>query len=41
MQKFGLTPEQFGENLRDSYQRCEVEQSHEDPMKEAENFLSK
>lgn len=39
--KFGLTPEQFGENLRDSYQRFDVEQCQEDPMKEAEEFLSK
>ncbi|KAG7162673.1 Transcription elongation factor SPT6-like [Homarus americanus] len=39
--KFGLTPEQFGENLRDNYQRFDVEQCPEDPMKEAEEFQSK
>ncbi|XP_071546473.1 transcription elongation factor SPT6 [Panulirus ornatus] len=39
--KFGLTPEQFGENLRDNYQRFDVEQCPEDPMKEADEYLSK
>ncbi|KAK8722073.1 hypothetical protein OTU49_012465 [Cherax quadricarinatus] len=39
--KFGLSPEQFGENLRDNYQRFDVEQCPEDPMKEAEEHLSK
>ncbi|MCL4132324.1 UNVERIFIED_CONTAM: hypothetical protein GTU68_012793, partial [Idotea baltica] len=39
--KFGLSPEQFGENLRDSYQRFEVDQFPEDPIKEAENYLSR
>ncbi|KAK4315769.1 hypothetical protein Pmani_013007 [Petrolisthes manimaculis] len=39
--KFGLTPEQFGENLRDNYQRFDVEQCPEDPSKEAEEYLSK
>ncbi|XP_045599264.1 transcription elongation factor SPT6 [Procambarus clarkii] len=39
--KFGLTPEQFGENLRDNYQRFDVEQCPEDSTKEAEEHLSK
>ncbi|KAA0186889.1 hypothetical protein HAZT_HAZT009216 [Hyalella azteca] len=38
---FGLTPEQFGENLRDDYQRYEVDQCHVEPLKEAEAYLSK
>lgn len=39
--QFGLTAEQFGENLRDNYQRYEVEQCPTEPMKEAENYLSR
>ncbi|ROT72463.1 putative transcription elongation factor SPT6-like isoform X2 [Penaeus vannamei] len=39
--KFGLTPEQFGENLRDNYQRFDCEQCQEDPLKEAEEHISK
>lgn len=39
--QFGLTAEQFGENLRDDYQRYEVEQCHTEPLKEAESYLSK
>ena len=38
---FGLTPEQFGENLRDNYQRYEVEQSQMETYKEASSYLSK
>ena len=38
---FGLTPEQYSENLRDNYQRYEVVQHPEEPIKEAENHLSK
>ena len=39
--KFGLTPEQFGENLRDNYQRYDVEQDPVDPLTLAEQFISK
>lgn len=39
VQKFGLTPEQFGENLRDDYQRNNVSQHHKRPMDEAQNHL--
>ncbi|KAL7027357.1 hypothetical protein ACKWTF_005413 [Chironomus riparius] len=37
---FGLTPEQFAENLRDGYQRHEVEQEAKDPMELAKDFVS-
>jgi transcription elongation factor SPT6 len=37
--KFGLTAEQFGENLRDNYARHDVEQSPEDPLTTAEQFV--
>ncbi|XP_076825036.1 transcription elongation factor SPT6-like [Clavelina lepadiformis] len=37
--KFGLTPEQFGENLRDNYQRHETEQYPAEPLDLAEDFL--
>ena len=37
--KFGLTPEQFGENLRDNYQRHEVEQDAAEPFELAENYM--
>lgn len=36
---FGLTPEQLAENLRDQYQRHEVEQHHEMPLEAAAHFL--
>jgi transcription elongation factor SPT6 len=39
--KFGLTPEQFGENLRDNYQRHEVEQEPTEPMEVAKEYISK
>ncbi|XP_013397141.1 transcription elongation factor SPT6 isoform X3 [Lingula anatina] len=37
--KFGLTPEQFGENLRDNYQRHEVEQYPLKPLDVAKDFI--
>ncbi|CAB1347925.1 unnamed protein product [Coregonus sp. 'balchen'] len=37
--KFGLTPEQFGENLRDSYQRHETEQFPAEPMELAKDYI--
>ncbi|CAL8352830.1 unnamed protein product [Lota lota] len=36
--KFGLTPEQFGENLRDSYQRHETEQFPAEPLELAKDY---
>lgn len=36
---FGLTPEQLAENLRDQYQRHDVEQHHEMPLEAAAHFL--
>ncbi|XP_020627478.1 transcription elongation factor SPT6-like [Orbicella faveolata] len=38
--KFGLTPDQFGENLRDNYQRHETQQHPLEPDDTAENYLS-
>lgn len=37
--KFGLTPEQFGENLRDNYQRHETEQHCVEPELAAEDYV--
>ncbi len=37
--KFGLTPEQFGENLRDNYQRHETEQYQIEPEVAAEDYI--
>ncbi|XP_019848744.1 PREDICTED: transcription elongation factor SPT6-like [Amphimedon queenslandica] len=37
--KFGLTPEQFGENLRDNYQRHETEQHPYEPEEAAQEFI--
>lgn len=37
--RFGLTPDQFGENLRDNYQRHEVEQHPVEPMELAQDFV--
>lgn len=37
---FGLTPEQFAENLRDSYQRHEVDQDPSDPFEAAKNYIT-
>lgn len=39
VQKFGLTPEQFGENLRDDYQRNNVPPIHTRPLDEAGKLL--
>ncbi len=36
--KFGLTPEQFGENMRDNYQRHETEQHQVEPEVAAEDY---
>lgn len=38
--RFGLTPEQFAENLRDNYQRHEVEQESIEPLALAKEYLS-
>ncbi|KAG5681165.1 hypothetical protein PVAND_010625 [Polypedilum vanderplanki] len=37
---FGLSPEQFAENLRDGYQRHEVEQIAKDPLEVAKDYIS-
>ena len=37
--KYGLTPEQFGENLRDNYQRHETEQHNIEPEEAAEDYV--
>lgn len=39
--RFGLTPEYFAENLRDNYQRHEVDQEHVEPAEAAKEFLSR
>ena len=39
VRKFGLTPEQFGENLRDNYQRHDVEQDPAEPEELAREFI--
>ncbi|XP_057294879.1 transcription elongation factor SPT6-like [Hydractinia symbiolongicarpus] len=36
--RFGLTPEQFGENMRDNYQRHEPEQHPQEPLEAAAEF---
>uniref|UniRef100_A0A7G3AZW4 Transcription elongation factor SPT6 n=1 Tax=Lutzomyia longipalpis TaxID=7200 RepID=A0A7G3AZW4_LUTLO len=38
--KFGLTPEEFAENLRDSYQRHEVEQESTELMELAKQYVN-
>lgn len=38
-EKFGLTAEQFGENLRDNYQRHETEQYPNEPEDVAEDYI--
>ncbi|XP_031835725.1 transcription elongation factor SPT6 isoform X1 [Nomia melanderi] len=38
--KFGLTPEHFAENLRDNYQRHEVDQEPTEPLSIANEFCS-
>ena len=40
LRKYGLTPEQFAENLRDNYQRHEVEQYPTEPMDVALEYVS-
>ena len=37
--KFGLTPEQFGENLRDNYQRHETELHSVEPEEVAQDYV--
>ncbi|XP_053670514.1 transcription elongation factor SPT6 [Anopheles nili] len=37
--RFGLTPEQFAENVRDSYQRHEVEQEAKEPLEVAKEYM--
>ena len=37
--KYGLTSEQFGENLRDNYQRHETEQHTIEPEESAEDYM--
>ncbi|XP_077995239.1 transcription elongation factor SPT6-like isoform X2 [Glandiceps talaboti] len=37
--KFGLTPEQFGENLRDNYQRHDTEQYPAEPLELAQEHV--
>ena len=37
--KFGLTPEQFGENLRDNYQRHETDQHTVEPEEVAQDYV--
>lgn len=37
--RFGLTPEQFGENLRDAYQKYEVEQIPIEPEEFANDYI--
>lgn len=39
--KFGLTAEQFGENMRDNYQRNEPVQYQQEPLEAAADFISK
>merc|ERR1712141_636795 len=39
VKKFGLTPEQFAENLRDNYQRHEPAQVAEEPEELAEQYI--
>lgn len=39
VRKFGLSAEQFGENLRDDYQRNNVAQHYTRPLDEAKNFM--
>ncbi|XP_060803163.1 transcription elongation factor SPT6 [Amyelois transitella] len=41
VKKFGLTPEQFAENVRDNYQRHEVEQQPVPPLEAAAEYMSK
>ncbi len=38
-EKFGLTPQQFAENLRDNYQRHETSQYPDEPLEVAKKFI--
>ncbi|KAF7265216.1 transcription elongation factor Spt6 [Rhynchophorus ferrugineus] len=38
--KFGLTPQHFAENLRDNYQRHDVDQEPTEPVEVAKEFIS-
>ena len=40
VRKYGLSPEQFAENMRDNYQRHEVEQYPTEPLDAALEFIS-
>nr|XP_032517831.1 transcription elongation factor SPT6 isoform X1 [Danaus plexippus plexippus] len=40
VKKFGLSPEQFAENVRDNYQRHEVEQQPVPPLEAAAEYVS-
>ncbi|CAH2250199.1 transcription elongation factor SPT6 [Pararge aegeria] len=40
VKQFGLSPEQFAENVRDNYQRHEVEQPPEPPLEAAEAYTT-
>lgn len=39
--RFGLKPEQFGENLRDNYQRHDVDQEQISPLELAKDYCSR
>lgn len=41
IQHFGLTAEQFGENVRDNYQRHETEQHAVEPLEAAKEYINK
>ena len=38
--RFGLTPEQFGENIRDNYQRHDVDQCPMEPIELAKDYTA-
>ena len=39
--RFGLTPEEFAVNLRDNYQKNEVEQYPSEPLELAQEYVSR
>ena len=39
--KFGLSAEQFGENLRDQYQRHDVDQDPAEPLELADQYIAR
>lgn len=39
--RFGLTPAQFAENLRDNYQRHEIDQEGVEPLELAKEYCGK